>query len=146
MRTLSGCVTVSMLAIIGCGSPAPETDSSATEQTAPIAQVRPEPQPFRMSGNQIVTDTFDVRYDVRDNRLTIALDTDLGDPAKLMVGVSRSYWKQGSEEEYSVDYFSEQSTVGAWREPRTIRLDHDAWKREIEQRQRVLAAFGEPFS
>ncbi len=146
MRTLSGCVTVSMLAIIGCGSPAPETDSSATEQTAPIAQVRPEPQPFRMSGNQIVTDTFDVRYDVRDNRLTIALDTDLGDPAKLMVGVSRSYWKQGSEEEYSVDYFSEQSTVGAWREPRTIRLDHDAWKREIEQRQRVLAAFGEPFT
>ncbi len=106
----------------------------------------PEPRPFRIVGNQIVTDKFDVRYDVRDNRLTIALDTDLGDAAKLMVSVSRSYWEQGSEEEYPVDYFSEQSPVGSWREPRTIRLDHDAWKREIEQRQRVLAAAGEPFT
>ncbi len=146
MRILSGCVIASLVTLIGCGSSEHETESSAAGQTARTAEVTPEPRPFRILDNQIVTDTFDVRYDLRDGRLTIALATDLGDAAKLMVGVSRSYWEQGSEEEYSVDYFSEQSTVGAWREPRTIRLDNDAWKREIEQRQRVLAAAGEPFT
>lgn len=146
MRTLSSCVAVSMLAIIGCGSPTPEAEPSAAGQTAPATQVRPESRTFRMSGNQIVTDTFDVRYDLRDGRLTLALDSDLGDAAKLIVSVSRVYQKRGNDEKYPVDYFSEQSTVGAWREPRAVRLDHDAWKREIEQQQRVLAAAGEPFT
>jgi hypothetical protein len=82
-----------------------------------------------MTGNQIVTDTFDVRYDLRDGGLAVVLDTDLGDAAKLMVSVSRSYWERGSDEEYPVDYFSESSIVGAWRDPRTITLDHDTWKR-----------------
>jgi hypothetical protein len=105
-----------------------------------------ELRPFRITGNQIVTDTFDVRYNLRDGRLTGALETDLGDATKLMVSVSRSYWEHGSDEQYPVDYFSESSTVAAWRDPRTITLDHDTWKREIEQRQRVLAVSGEPFT
>jgi hypothetical protein len=78
--------------------------------------------------------------------LTVALDTDLGDAAKLMVSVSRSYWEQGGAEEYPVDYFSARSTVGEWRHRRLITLDHDAWEREITQRQRALAAAGEPFT
>lgn len=146
MRILSGWLSVSMLAVIACGSPAPETDSPAAEQTAVLAGARQEPRPFRITGGQIITDTFDVRYDLRDGRITLALDTDLGDAAKLMVNVSRIYQKRGSDEQYPVSYFSQGSTVGAWREPRTITLDHEAWKREIEFRQRALAAGGEPFT
>lgn len=100
---------------------------------------------FWMSGKQIVANTFDVQYELRDGLLTLTLDSDLGDAANLTVSVSRVYQEQGNDEKYSVDYFNERSTVGAWREPRTIRLDHDAWKRDIEQRQRLLAAGGEPF-
>lgn len=148
MRILCWCVIASVLAVVGCGPPQPETESesSTANERARDAEVAQPPRPFRMSGNQIITDTFDVRYDLRDGRLTLALDSDLGDAAKLMVSVSRIYQERGSDERYPIDYFSEQSTVGAWREPRTISLNHDAWKQEIEQRQRVLAAAGEPFT
>lgn len=146
MRNISGCVAVLVLATTGCDSQTPDVGQSATGQTVPATNVMQQPRPFRMNGNQILTDTFDVRYDLRDGRLTLALDTDLGDAAELMVSVSRVYQKRGSNEKYPVDYFSEQSTVAAWREPRTIGLDHDAWQQEIEKRQRVLAATGEPFT
>jgi len=135
-----------MVLLIGCCSSEPETGTPPTEQTVLRAEVTSEPRPFRIINNQIVTDIFDVRCDLRDDRMTIVLDTDLGDAAILMVSVSRSYWEHGSDEEYPVDYFSEKSTVGAWREPRTIKLDHHAWKREIEELQRVLASAGEPFT
>lgn len=136
-----------LVALVGCGSSdPPETESTEPEDTARTTEMTTEPQPFRITGNQIITDTFDVRYDLRDGRLSVALETDLGDAAKLMVSVSRSYWERRSAEEYPVDYFSESSNVDAWRDPRTITLNHDAWKREIEQRQRVLAAAGEPFT
>ena len=150
MKTIRARVIVSiagLVVLIGCGSSEPpETESTASEDTARTTEMTTEPRPFRITNNQIVTDTFDVRYDLRDGRLAVALDTDLGDAAKLMVSVSRSYWEQGSDEEYPVDYFSESSTVGAWRDPRTVTLNHDTWKREIEQRQRVLAAAGESFT
>ena len=129
-------------------APEPEPTSLAAEEVppAPAAEQAQEPGSFRIIDNQIVTDKFDVRYDLRDRELTVALDTDLGDAAGLMVSVSRSYWEQGSNEAYPVNYFSARSTVGEWRHPRRITLDHDAWEREIGQRQRALAAAGEPFT
>lgn len=147
MTTIRAVVLLFTVVILtGCGPEEPQSAAPAPEEIAVPTDLTPPPQPFRIMDNQIVTDTFDVRHDLRDGQLTIALDTDLGDAAKLMVSVSRSYWEQGSDEEYPVNYFSEQSTVGAWRAPRRIALDHDAWKREIEQLQRVLAAAGEPFT
>jgi len=143
---------LSLLAKIFAPEPAakvvePEPASTKSPLPAPtIAKVISTERPFRTSGNQIVTDTFNLRYDFRDNRLTVALDTDLGDPTGLSVSVSRSYWERGSDDEYPVDYFDESSTVGRWREPRTISLDHGAWNREIENRQKILAAGGEPFT
>lgn len=76
----------------------------------------------------------------------LGLLSDLGDETTLMVSVSRTYQEKGSSERYPVEYFAEQSTVGAWRQNRSISLDHDAWKGELEQRQRALAAAGEPFT
>ena len=140
-------VSVLALSVLaGCGSPEPESASPAAEGIPPTAELAREPGSFRIIDNQIVTDTFDARYDLRDRQLTVALDTDLGDAARLMVSVSRSYWEQGSNEEYPVDYFSARSTVGEWRHPRRITLDHDAWEREIGQLQRLLASGGEPFT
>ena len=98
MRILSAWIGLELLAMIGCGSPPPETDAAAAEQTAPTTQTRQEPRPFRIAGAQIVTDTFDVRYDLREGRMTILLDTDLGDATKVMVSVSRIYQERGSDE------------------------------------------------
>ena len=148
-------VSVLALSVLaGCSPPEPESASLAAEvppvaeevPPAPTAEPVRKPGAFRIIDNQIVTDTFDVRYDLRDRQLTVALDTDLGDAAIVMVSVSRSYWKQGSNEEYSLPYFSARSTVGEWRHPRRITLDRDVWERGIGQRQRALAAAGEPFT
>jgi len=151
---------LTLSALVGCSPP--ESESASLEAEAPPAMETPpkaeeapppptaepvqKPGAFRIIDNQIVTDTFDVRYDLRDRQLTVALDTDLGDAATLMVSVSRSYWQQGSDEEYAVDYFSARSNIGEWRHPRRITLDHDTWEREIDQRQRLLASGGEPFT
>ena len=99
-----------------------------------------------MMGTQILTDTFDVVADLQGDELTLALRSDLADETSLVVSVSRVYQERGSSERYPVDYFSEHSTIGAWRQPRRVRLDHVAWKQEIVQRQRALAAGGQPFT
>ena len=105
-----------------------------------------KPRPFRMSGGNIIVDTFDVEYRLKGDRLQIAVRTDLGDPAVLMVSVSRSYQERGSDETYPIDYFSEKSTVGAWRHPRTIQINNTTWRSQLAKRQRTLAAAGEPFT
>ena len=101
---------------------------------------------FRMSGNQILVDQFDVKHQLRGNELTLALHTDLGDSTKIEVTVSGYYKPPGHHRRYPVHYFRESSTVGAWRNPRVIELDHDAWKRELAERRQVLAALERPMT
>jgi hypothetical protein len=145
MKLLSFAV-ITALIFCACSPGAPE-GGAATEssEVRTVADVQ-EPRPFRMSEGRIVADTFDLQYDLRDGQITLVLLTDLGDAATVMVSVSRGYRERGSTEEYSVDYFSERSKIAEWRQPRLIRLDHANWKQQLEQRQRILAAAGEPFT
>lgn len=133
-----------LLALVGCSS---DTESSPQVSGAPSEMIAIQaPRPLRRVGDQIVADTFAVRHDLRDGRLTLVLDTDMGDAATLMVSVSRTYRERGSTGRYVVNYFDERTTVGKWRLPRTLMLDQEAWNRELEQRQRIMAAAGEPFT
>jgi hypothetical protein len=135
-----------LVLLSACSPPAPEGEVVNGGGLAQAEGDVHEPKAFRIINGDIVVDTFDVRYDLRDRKITLTLLSDLGDAATVMVSVSRGYRERGSTERYSVNYFSERSTIGAWREPRVINLDHDAWKRELEQRQRLLAIAGEPFT
>lgn len=63
-----------------------------------------------------------------------------------MVGVRRLYWHTGSDTAYVESYFSERSTVGAWRESRTLKIDDDGWREKIARTQRIFAAAGDPFT
>jgi hypothetical protein len=73
--------------------------------------------------------------------LTLMLDTDLPDDTALMVGVSRAYFESSDPTEYPIDYFSEKSTVGAWRSPRRVLLDEASWAARLnEQVTRAKAA------
>lgn len=132
------------LSLVGCtgdaGSATDKPDVTAATSWAESVRL------LRRDGDRIVADTFAVRHDFRDDRLTMVLDTDMGDAATVMVSVSRNYRQRGSNEEYVVNYFSERTTVGRWRVPRTIALDQQAWNGELEQRQRIMASAGEPFT
>ena len=116
-----------------------ETDSLASDARADDASsVRPG---RILADGTIIADTFDVRYQLSGETLTVALNTDLPDQTILDVHVSRTYRKQGGSEDYPLDYFGQQSTVGEWRRSHTIRIDNAAWRAELED----VASAGEPF-
>jgi len=103
------------------------------------------PRTGRFETGKVVSDTFEIRHHLDGRTLTFVLVTDLPDNTDLMVGVRRRYKERGSAEDYSIDFFSEKSKVGAWRSPHQITLDNDAWTAKLEEQQRIMARVGEPF-
>lgn len=101
---------------------------------------------FRLSGNNVVVDRFEVRASIHDETLTLSLDTDAGDEARVYVEVSRSYRPPGHHVPYPVSYFNETSTVGEWRRSRVLRLDSVLWRMELESRRASLAVLERPIS
>jgi len=99
-----------------------------------------------MSGNQILADRFAIRASIQGDRLTVALDTDLGDSTVVYVDVSRFYRPPGHHAAYPVNYFSESGTVGDWRRPRVFQLDEELWRRELASRRTVLAVLERPIA
>jgi hypothetical protein len=115
------------------------------EEVEPSPQV-PSPRKARLDDDgNVIADTFNVRYHLRGDRLTVILETDLPDETDVMPSVYRTYKKKGSSEDYVVDYSSGKSTVGDWRKPQTIRLDNDKWKAELDRVRKILAAAGVEF-
>jgi hypothetical protein len=130
----------------GASPPAALTSESASGHTDSLAPASADtdltPRRGRiLDDGTIVTDTFEVRYGMNGENLTVSLETDLPDQTLLDVHVSRTYRKKGGTEDLPLDYFGEQSTVGAWRRPHTIRVDNAAWRTELGN----VAAAGEPF-
>jgi hypothetical protein len=85
-----------------------------------------------LADGSIIADTFEVRYHLKGETLAVVLETDLPDQTLLNVHLSRTYRKNGASEDFPLDYFWEESTVGAWRLPHTIRIDDAAWRANLE--------------
>jgi len=98
-----------------------------------------------MNGNQIVADTFEVRHELRDGQLTLALDTDLGDNTEVFVSVARSYRVRGDSADYIIEYYNAAGPVGMWRSGKTIDLTSTDFWAEVAKLQRAMALQGEPF-
>ena len=132
MRIASVSMFIALFLMNGCmDAPDSRTASSAKELRS--GEASSQSRAFRRAGNQILTDTFEVLADPQGDELMLSLTSDLPDETKLVVSVSRYYQERGSSEQYPIDYFGEHSTIGAWRQPRRVRLDHDAWKQELSR-------------
>lgn len=94
------------------------------------------------SVEKIQSDEFEIVADLSDDTLQLSLSTDLPDNTNLSVSVNRIYWQSGNSEAYSHDYFSESSTVGQWRSPRSIKIDNSLWKRSLEEHQKEMSRLG----
>lgn len=142
-------VALVLLAACGERTPRPEktpaADADATAAAAPVTGTTGVPRGFRMRGDQIVADTFELRPELRDGQLTLALDTDLGDDTEVFVSVGRRYREEGSAEDFLVEYFNEAGPVGSWRAGRTIDLGKTDFWAEIEKLERAMALQGAPF-
>jgi len=62
-----------------------------------------------------------------------------------MVSVSRSYLEKGKTAKYSVDYFSEKSTVGKWKSKHRSSIDSEKWKSALREKQEKMFRFGSGF-
>jgi hypothetical protein len=128
-RIIPGLLLV-LLAAAAC-QPAPDSPATDAGGSARAGRI--------LADGTIIADTFEVRYHRRGETLTVVLETDLPDQAVLNVQLSRTYRRNGTSEDFPQDYFWEESTVGAWRQPQTIRIDDATWRAGLEN---VAAAGG----
>lgn len=90
----------------------------------------------------IICDKFIIKWDIKGENLNFWLDTDLPNETDIMVSVSRDYWEKGSPGTYSVDYFSEKSTVGKYRTQKQISVEDKVWKDALKSKQNKMSGFG----
>ena len=91
---------------------------------------------------QIVCNKFELVTKVTGSTLDLALDTDLPDNTVVMVSVSRSYLEKGNTATYSVDYFSEKSTVEIWKLLHIVSIDSENWKSALREKQEKMSRLG----
>lgn len=86
---------------------------------------------------------FEGIQSVDGRRAIVSLTTDLPDTTDVSVTISRSYLNSADGEQYTDDYFVENSKVGDWRTPRMIELDHLTWTAALEKSRANFRRFGE---
>jgi len=91
---------------------------------------------------QIECDKFDLNAEIQGSTLHLSVDTDLPGFTNVTVTVSRSYYTADSSEAYSMEYFSERSTIDQWRSERKIFLDDEKWKDDFREHQARLSRAG----
>ena len=96
----------------------------------------------RTADAQVVCNKFKLVTKVKGSTLDLSVDTDLPDNTVLMVSVSRSYLEKGNQSAYSVDYFSEKSTVGKWESKHRISIASEKWKSALRAEQEKMSRLG----
>jgi len=91
---------------------------------------------------QVVCNIFKLVSKVKGSTLYLSVDTDLPDNTVVMVSVSRSYLEKDNLATYSVDYFSERSTIGRWRSKYKISVDSEKWKSALRAKQEKMSRLG----
>ena len=91
---------------------------------------------------QVVCNKFRLLTNVEGSTLVLSVDTDLPDSTVVMVSVSRSYLEKGNPAKYSVNYFSEKSTVRKWKSKHRISIASEKWKTALRTKQEKLSRIG----
>ena len=100
---------------------------------------------FEKANAPIVCNEFKLVTKVTDSTLDLSVNTDLPDDTFVMVSVSRSYLEKGSSDRYSVDYFSERSTIGKWKSKNSISIASEKWENALKDQQEKMSRIGLDF-
>jgi len=95
---------------------------------------------------QVRCDRFDLRATLRGDQIDVLLDTDCPDFADVMLSVSRTYHRVGSEDAYVLHYFNDKSTIADLRRSKTISVTDARWKGALEERRRESSRMGDSFA
>ncbi len=101
-----------------------------------------EEKPSKTANGQVVCNEFTLVTEVTGSTLELSVNTDLPDNTVVMVSVSRSYLEKGNPDRYSLDYFSEKSTIGKWRSKHRISIASETWKSALRTKQEKLSRIG----
>jgi len=94
------------------------------------------------AGAQVICNKFKLFTKVKGSIIDLSVDTDLPDNTVVMISVSRSYMEKDNPSMYSVDYFSEKSTVGKWKSKHRIFVDSEKWKSALRAKQEEMSRLG----
>lgn len=131
-----------ILTIIGSFISCKKNDNIILEQSI---EVNEQTNSYEQSSNneEKIYELFKINSSLNGNSIDISISTDLPDNTKISLSVNRSYWEKGdSETEYNKDYFSEEGTVGQWKNTRTIVLKKQIWQNSITEYQNEMAKLG----
>jgi len=91
---------------------------------------------------EVVCNKFNLVTNITNSTLDLSIDTDLPENTVVMVSVSRSYLEKGNPSTYSVDYFSEKSTIGKWKSKHIISIASEEWKTALRIKQEEMSRLG----
>ena len=131
-----------MTLFMGCSGKKTEDKEKASERAKPLLEAKKPPEKPIATETKILCDKFELVTNVMGSTLDLSVDSDLPDNAVVMVGVSRSYLEKGNSATYSVDYFSEESTIGKWKLKHQISISSEAWKTALITKQEKLSRVG----
>ena len=91
---------------------------------------------------QVVCNKFELVTKVTGSTLDLSVNTDLPDNTVVFVRVSRDYLEKGNSSTYSVDRFSEKSTIGKWKTKHKISITSEKWKTALRAKQEKMSRLG----
>jgi hypothetical protein len=131
-----------MTLLVGCSGERAEDTAKAPEGAKMQVEVKEPVEAPIATETQIVCDKFELVTKVTGSTLDFSIDTDLPDNAVVMVSVSRSYLEKGNPATYSLDYFSEKSTIGKWKSKHSISIASEKWKTALRAKQEEMSRLG----
>lgn len=136
-------VALAITLLMGCSKEQSEQKQAALNDAKPqVAAKRPAETSISATERQIVCDKFALVTKITGSTLELSVDTDLPENAIVMVRVSRSYLEKGDPDTYSVDYFSEKSTIGKWKSEHSISIASEKWKSALRAKQEEMSGLG----
>lgn len=135
-------VALAMTLLIGCSGEETDHKQKAPNGAKPRVEAKKPAEAPIATETQIVCDKFELVTKVTGSTLDFSIDTDLPDNAVVMVSVSRSYLEKGNPAAYSVDFFSEKSTIGKWKSKHSISIASEKWKTALRAKQEEMSRFG----
>ena len=113
-------------------------DSAEASQTGDTVSIS-DSVGSKSGPNNVVSNRFELQWEIRGTDLMLAIDTDLPDATEVYVSVNRRYFEVGSDIAYSREYFSERALLSEWRTPRQVPIDDDAWRADLLAYQTEMA-------
>lgn len=135
-------VALLMALLMSCSGEKTQDKQKVRDDAKPQVEARKPAETPIATETQIVCDKFELVIKVKGSTLDLSIDTDLPDNAVVMVGVSRSYLEKGNSATYSVDYFSEKSTIEKWKSEHNISIASEDWKTALRAKQEEMSRLG----